>query len=124
VRYHHHEVGPFGQQEIELGFHGLVRMADAALIVKSFVHNVSSEQGLTATFLPKPLHGQAGNGMHLHQYLVQGGTNLFHAEGGLSEVALCYIGSSSRPRVRGTGELHLRRVESDCGDSRSGVRSR
>ncbi len=92
VRYHHHEVGPFGQQEIELGFDGLVRMADAALIVKSFVHNVSSEQGLTATFLPKPLHGQAGNWMHLHQYLVRGGTNLFHVEGGLSEVALCYIG--------------------------------
>jgi glutamine synthetase len=92
VRYHHHEVGPFGQQEIELGFDGLARMADAVLIVKSFVHNVSSEQGLTATFLPKPMHGQAGNGMHLHQYLVQGGTNLFHAEGDLSELALCYIG--------------------------------
>jgi len=92
VRYHHHEVGPFGQQEIELGFAGLTRMADAVLIVKSLVHNVSSEQGLTATFLPKPMYGQAGSGMHLHQYLVQGGANLFHAEGGLSELALCYIG--------------------------------
>jgi glutamine synthetase len=92
VRYHHHEVGPFGQQEIELGFAGLTRMADAALIVKSLVHNVSSEQGLTATFLPKPMYGQAGSGMHLHQYLVQGGANLFYAEGGLSELALCYIG--------------------------------
>ncbi len=92
VRYHHHEVGPFGQQEIELGFDGLVRMADAVLIVKSFVHNVSSEQGFTATFLPKPMHGQAGNGMHLHQYLVRGGKNLFCGDNGLSELALCYTG--------------------------------
>ncbi len=92
VKYHHHEVGPFGQQEIELGFDRLVRMADAALIVKSLVHNVASEQGLSATFLPKPIHGQAGNGMHLHQYLVRDGVNLFRGETGLSELALCYVG--------------------------------
>jgi len=92
VKYHHHEVGSFGQQEIELGFDGLVRMADAALIVKSFVHNVSSEQGLTATFLPKPMHDQAGSGMHLQQYLVRGGKNLFCGDDRLSELALCYIG--------------------------------
>ncbi len=92
VKYHHHEVGPFGQQEIELGFDGLVRMADAALIVKSLVHNAASERGLTATFLPKPMYGQAGSGMHLHQYLVRDGENLFSTEEGLSELALCYIG--------------------------------
>jgi glutamine synthetase len=92
VKYHHHEVGAFGQQEIELGFDGLLQMADAVLVVKSLVHNVSSEQGLVATFLPKPMYGQAGNGMHLHQYLVGGGKNLFLAGDGLSELALCYIG--------------------------------
>jgi glutamine synthetase len=92
VKYHHHEVGPFGQQEIELGFDGLVQMADATLVVKSLVHSVSSEQGLTATFLPKPMHGQAGSGMHLHQYLVGSGKNLFRQGDGLSELAVCYIG--------------------------------
>jgi len=92
VKYHHHEVGAFGQQEIELGFDGLVRMADTALVVKSIVHNVANEAGLTATFLPKPMHGQAGNGMHLHQYLVRDGGNLFCDGDGLSETARCYIG--------------------------------
>jgi len=92
VKYHHHEVGPFGQQEIELGFGGLVPMADAVLIVKSLVHNVSRDVDLTATFLPKPMYGQAGNGMHLHQYLVRGDANLFVENGELSELALCYVG--------------------------------
>ena len=92
VKYHHHEVGTFGQQEIELGFDSLVRMADATLIVKSLVHNTAVERGLTATFLPKPIHGQAGNGMHLHQYMVKAGENLFCGDEGLSELALCYVG--------------------------------
>ena len=93
VKYHHHEVGRLGQHEIELGFESLSRMADAVLIVKSIVRNVASELGLTATFLPKPLHNEAGNGMHLHQYLVKGDENLFEEkEGGLSDLALCYVG--------------------------------
>ena len=92
VKYHHHEVGPFGQQEIELGFERLVRMADAVLVVKSIVHSVAAEEGLTATFLPKPMYGQAGNGLHLHQYLVRDGRNLFHTGDELSETARCYIG--------------------------------
>ena len=92
VKYHHHEVGAFGQQEIELGFDTLVRMADAVLIVKSLVHSTANERGLTATFLPKPLFGEAGNGMHLHQYLVKDGVNLFADDDGLSDLALCYVG--------------------------------
>jgi len=92
VKYHHHEVGTFGQQEIELGFDSLVRMADATFIVKSLVQNTAVERGLTATFLPKPIHGQAGNGMHLHQFMVKDGVNVFSGEGGLTELALCYIG--------------------------------
>jgi len=92
VKYHHHEAGRFGQQEIELGFDTLVRMADTTLVVKSLVQGVSRECGMTATFLPKPLHGQAGNGMHLHQYLLQKDRNLFCDGDGLSELALCYVG--------------------------------
>lgn len=92
VKYHHHEVGPFGQQEIELGFAPLLRMADATFIVKSIVHNAAHESGLAATFLPKPIHGEAGNGMHLHQYLIRDGANQFRGEDGLSELALCYVG--------------------------------
>ena len=92
VKYHHHEVGPFGQQEIELGFAPLVRMADTALLMKSLVRGVADEAGLTATFLPKPIAGQAGSGMHLHQYLVKAGKNLFRGSEGLSDLAYCYIG--------------------------------
>jgi glutamine synthetase len=92
VKYHHHEVGRFGQQEIELGFASLLRMADAAVIVKSLVRNVADEAGLTATFLPKPIYGESGNGMHLHQFLVKDGKNLFRGEGELSDLALCYVG--------------------------------
>jgi len=92
VKYHHHEAGPFGQQEIELRFDSLVRMADAVLVVKTIVREVAAEAGVTATFLPKPIHGEAGNGMHLHQYLIRKGENLFKDDGELSELALCYIG--------------------------------
>jgi glutamine synthetase len=92
VKYHHHEVGPFGQHEIELGFDRLARMADVTLVVKSLVRNVAAEAGLTATFLPKPLFGEAGSGLHLHQYLRKGGRNLFRGETGLSPLALAYVG--------------------------------
>jgi len=92
VKYHHHEVGAFGQQEIELGFDSLIRMADASFIVKSIVHNSAAECGMAATFLPKPIFGEAGNGFHLHQYLVKDGANLFCGNDGLSGVARCYVG--------------------------------
>ena len=92
VKYHHHEVGPLGQLEIELGFAGLLAMADATLVVKATVRNVAEEVGLTATFMPKPLYGQNGNGMHVHQYLARDGKSLFADVGGLSELAYAYIG--------------------------------
>lgn len=91
VKYHHHEVGPFGQVEIELGFGDLLRMADATLIVKHIVRNTAHEMGYTATFLPKPIHGEAGSGLHLHQYLTRDGGNLFRDGDGLSNVAFRYI---------------------------------
>jgi glutamine synthetase len=91
VKYHHHEVGSFGQQEIELGFAPLVQMADATLLMKSLVRSAADEAGLTATFLPKPMVGQAGNGMHLHQYLTKAGKNQFRGRDGLSDLAYAYI---------------------------------
>ena len=92
VKYHHHEVGALGQVEIELGFDGLVNTADATLAVKQIVRELACEAGLTATFMPKPLFAEAGNGMHVHQFLSREGRSLFEEDGELSELALCYIG--------------------------------
>jgi len=92
VKYHHHEVGPLGQLEIELGFDRPLKMADTTLIIKNIVRNVSAEAGLSATFIPKPIFGENGNGMHIHQYLSRGGKRLFEEKGGLSELGLCYVG--------------------------------
>ena len=92
VKYHHHEVGPLGQAEIELGFAGLLEMADATLQIKHIVRTAAKQAGLTATFMPKPIADQAGSGLHVHQYLMRGGQSLFEDDGGLSDDALCYMG--------------------------------
>jgi len=92
VKYHHHEVGPMGQAEIELGFAGLLEMADATVRIKNVIRTAAKNAGLTATFMPKPIPDQAGSGLHVHQFLVQGGGSLFEDHGGLSETALWYVG--------------------------------
>ncbi len=97
VRYHHHEVGAPGQCEIEVGLQPLVRAADQAMIIKYVVKNVARGYGQIATFMPKPVHGEAGNGMHVHQRLVKDGKPVFYDPdpnkyGGLSDAALSYIG--------------------------------
>lgn len=91
---HHHEVGTAGQGEIGVQFNEIVRKADETLTYKYCVAQVAESFGRTATFMPKPLVGDNGTGMHVHQSLTKNGVNIFSGDqyGGLSETALYYIG--------------------------------
>lgn len=94
VKYHHHEVGGPGQCEIEIPLLPLARATDAILLVKYVVRMTAIQLGMTATFLPKPLPGEAGSGMHFHQCLWKGMTNVFHdpaGYGALSETGRQFI---------------------------------
>lgn len=95
VEAHHHEVATAGQCEIDLKYNSLVKMADNSLMYKYIVKNVAAKHGMTATFMPKPLFGDNGSGMHTHQSLWKGGSNLFFEQNGyaqLSHMAKYYIG--------------------------------
>jgi len=95
VKYHHHEVGCAGQVEIELGFLPLGRAGDAVALAKWAIRMVAEQYGLLATFMPKPLFGEPGSGLHFHQYLVRDGVSVFFdetGEGPLSPLGRCYVG--------------------------------
>ncbi len=95
VKYHHHEVGGPGQCEIETPLMNLMAAADASMLIKYVTKMVAYESGQSVTFLPKPLYGEAGSGMHFHQLLKKDGKNAFYDPQGpnlLSQTALYYIG--------------------------------
>ncbi len=95
VKYHHHEVGERGQQEIETYFSDLISTADNIVTAKYALFNLAREKNLFITFMPKPMYMQAGNGMHLHLFLTKNGKNLFYKKGeygNLSELARYFIG--------------------------------
>lgn len=95
VKYHHHEVGGPGQLEIELEFGTSREMADKTLLIKYILQNIAVANGKSLTFMPKPIFGEAGNGMHVHMYLLKNGENIFadaNGYSGLSETAFYFMG--------------------------------
>ena len=95
VKYHHHEVGGTGQLEIEVELADMAKLADDTMIAKHLIRNTAAANGLTATFLPKPIGNEAGNGMHVHMLLKKDGKNIFYEKGSyanLSQDAMYFIG--------------------------------
>ncbi len=95
IEVHHHEVATAGQAEIDMRFDSLVRMADKCMMYKYIVKNMAKKEGMVATFMPKPLFGDNGSGMHTHQSLWKGGKNIFFDAKGyamISQMAKHYIG--------------------------------
>ncbi len=95
VEMHHHEVATGGQTEIDIRYNSLVQQCDNVMIYKYVTRNVARRHGKTVTFMPKPLFGDNGSGMHVHQSLWKAGANLFYDEKGyaeLSKLGHYYIG--------------------------------
>jgi len=95
MKYHHHEGGRFSHVELEPELQPGLKAADGVVMAKYIIKNVALRNGRTATFLPKPIHGEPGSGMHFHQYAVRDGVSLFgdsRSASRLSKLAHCYIG--------------------------------
>ena len=95
INYHHPEVAASGQFEIEPQLGEVVHMADATMMIKYIIHNTALKYGKTATFMPKPIYGEAGSGMHVHMLLMKDGKPVFSDDNGyahLSETAHYFMG--------------------------------
>lgn len=95
VKYHHHEVGGSGQLEIEVNLGEMSKLADDTMVAKYVIKNTAYQNGLTATLMPKPIYGEAGNGMHVHMLLKKNGKPIFYDKNGytgLSKTAMYFIG--------------------------------
>ncbi len=95
VKYHHHEVGGPGQLEIEVEMGPMLEMADKTMMTKYLIKNAAVAERKTATFMPKPIFAEAGNGMHVHMHLFKDGEPIFYDPDGysqLSDTALYFIG--------------------------------
>lgn len=95
MKYHHHEVGGPSQQEVEFNLIEMQKAADGIIWGKYIIRNVAAEMGLHATFIPKPIHGEAGNGMHVHHMLIGENNSYVFSDPtgymGLSKLALSFL---------------------------------
>ncbi len=124
VEVHHHEVGTAGQAEIDMRFGPLVKMADNLITYKYIIRMICKKHGMTATFMPKPLFGDNGSGMHVHQSLWKGDTNIFYDPKGyalLSQTAKYYIGGLLKHAP--ASARHLRPHHQLLSPSGAGLRS-
>lgn len=87
VKYHHPEVGASGQFEIEPQLGQMSKMADATMMIKYIIHNTAMKYGKTATFMPKPVYGEAGSGMHVHMLLLKDGKPVFSDDNGYAHLS-------------------------------------
>ena len=95
VKYHHHEVGGSGQDEIEVQLAEMSKLADDTMLAKYIIKNCAAEAGMSATLMPKPIYNEAGNGMHVHMLLKKNGKSIFYKKGNyanLSDNAMFFIG--------------------------------
>ena len=95
VKYHHHEVGGSGQDEIEVQLAEMSKLADDTMLAKYIIKNCAVEEGMTATLMPKPIYDEAGNGMHVHMMLRKNGKSIFYKKGNyanLSQDCMYFIG--------------------------------
>lgn len=95
MKYHHHEGGRYSHVELEPELQPALKAADGVALAKYVIKSVARRDGRCATFLPKPMHGEPGSGMHFHQFPARGGASLFgdrRSATGLSKLAHCYIG--------------------------------
>jgi len=96
VKYHHHEVGGPGQHEIEVKMADALTLGDGSMKIKYLIKNIAHKHGKIATFMPKPMYGEAGNGFHVHMQLFKNGKSIFAGPednyAGLSDIALNFMG--------------------------------